>query len=158
MTMTGTPSSRPGDDAARVAFDGGLREVGDFSVGNDDRLGDRVGHGAQAGAEDDADARGEVAEAGAQVNGGRLDLIVIGKGHWKYFKAGTEGPREKGNKKVRERASQGGAGARVLASSVGTGRRWKRPIGLWLTGDGKVPSRKRALESKLLAQGPIQAR
>ena len=57
MTTTGVAAQHAGDDAAGVAFDGGLREVGDLGVGDEDRIGDGVGHRAQAGAEDDAEAR-----------------------------------------------------------------------------------------------------
>ena len=43
--------------AAGVAGDGREREAGKLLVGDDVRVGDRVGDGAEAGAEHDADAR-----------------------------------------------------------------------------------------------------
>jgi len=46
-----------GDKPARVALDSGLRKMRNLSAGHDDRAGDRVGHGAQSGAEDNCDAR-----------------------------------------------------------------------------------------------------
>ena len=45
------------DELAGVAFDGGLREVGDVGVGDDGRVFDLRGEVAEAGAEDDAEAR-----------------------------------------------------------------------------------------------------
>ena len=61
----GFAAQRAGDDAAGVAFDGGLGEVGDVGVGDEDGIGDGVGDCAQAGAEDDAEARGGCADPAA---------------------------------------------------------------------------------------------
>jgi len=46
-----------GDKPARVALDSGLWKMWNLCAGNNDRLGDRIGHGAQSGAEDNCDAR-----------------------------------------------------------------------------------------------------
>ena len=72
-----------------MAFDGGLGEVGDVGVGDEDGIGDGVGDCAQAGAEDDAEARGGCADPAAQERGSGVDLVVVRKIHWKYFKAGS---------------------------------------------------------------------
>ena len=67
------------DEAAGVARDGGLREVRDVGEGDGGRVFKLGGEGAEAGAEDDADAR---AERGAdeEVVGGGGGFVVLG-GH-----------------------------------------------------------------------------
>jgi len=73
-----------GDDAAGVALNGGLWEVGDFGVGNDYGVVDGVGYRAQAGTENDSDfgaggrcLRGEPV---AKEGGCFRDLVEVGHG------------------------------------------------------------------------------
>jgi len=65
----------PEDEVAGVAFDGGAGEVRDLGVGDARGGADVSGEVAEAGAEDDADAGGEIS-CGADVVGGGLDVAV----------------------------------------------------------------------------------
>ena len=54
--------------------------MGNLGVGNDDWLGDRIGHRAQAGAEDDADWGASGPSLALQERGGFRDLVVVSHG------------------------------------------------------------------------------
>ena len=75
--VAGDPAEQARDHAAGVALDGGAGEVGNFGVGHDDRLGNRLGDGPQPGAEDDAHARIERAEHNPQERCSFRDLVVV---------------------------------------------------------------------------------
>ena len=74
----GNVAQEPGNDTAGVALDGGLGKMRNPGVGNGDRLGYRVGHGAEPGAEDDADAEVERAEDGSQKRACLRNLVEVG--------------------------------------------------------------------------------
>ena len=67
-----------GHNPPGVALDSGLREMGNLRVGNDDRHGDRVGHCAQAGAKDNANARAERAQLASEELRCFRDLVEVG--------------------------------------------------------------------------------
>ena len=68
------------DEFAGVAFDGGLREVGDVGVGDGGGVFDLRGEVAEAGAEDDAEARGEWGEGADVVGGGGGSGVLVSHG------------------------------------------------------------------------------
>ena len=69
-----------GNDAARMAHYRGLREMRNLGVGDQDGVGNGVGHRAQAGAEHDADVGREEGEFCAKKRGGFSNLIEVGHG------------------------------------------------------------------------------
>ena len=107
MTMTGFADSVPATMRPVWPSTVDWGKLGNLRVGDEDGIGDGVGDGAQAGAEDDGEARGEAAEAGAQEGGSGVDLVVVGKCHWKYFKAGNKDEGAKGTRKRGERGAGG---------------------------------------------------
>ena len=74
----GNSGEQAGNDAAGVAGDGGLREVGNFGVRHGNCFRNSVCDGSEARAEDNADARREGAEFELQERRGFSDLIVVG--------------------------------------------------------------------------------